>query len=199
METKNRNKWYRQLPKMDEILAQDWTKELIHIYGRSPVISALRKGLERIREEIPGYETIEELLEALEQYPLQVQNALALTNERHFKRVHNATGVVLHTNLGRAPMSEKILSEVTQKLLGYSNLEYDLEAGKRGEGILRSGSVQLPELRIVSWSIITRRLFFSCWLPSEQEKKSSYPGGSRWRSAANSGYRILWIRAAAGR
>lgn len=133
METKNRNKWYRQLPKMDEILAQDWTKELIHIYGRSPVISALRKGLERIREEIPGYETIEELLEALEQYPLQVQNALALTNERHFKRVHNATGVVLHTNLGRAPMSEKILSEVTQKLLGYSNLEYDLEAGKRGE------------------------------------------------------------------
>ena len=76
METKNRNKWYRQLPKMDEILAQDWTKELIHIYGRSPVISALRKGLERIREEIPGYETIEELLDALEQLS---EGDLALT------------------------------------------------------------------------------------------------------------------------
>ncbi|MDD7177636.1 MAG: L-seryl-tRNA(Sec) selenium transferase [Lachnospiraceae bacterium] len=129
----NRNDWYRQLPKMDEILAQDWTKELIHSYGKSPVMSALRKGLEKIREAIPGYGTIGELMEALEQYPLQVQNALALTNESHFKRVHNATGVVLHTNLGRAPLSETILSEVTQKLLGYSNLEYDLEAGTRGE------------------------------------------------------------------
>lgn len=129
----NRNEWYRLLPKMDELLAQDWTNALIRTYGKTPVMTALRSGLEQIREQIPGFRTKEELTEALEQYPGQVQRSLAKTNEPHFKRVHNATGVVLHTNLGRAPMSEQVLSEVTQKLLGYSNLEYDLKAGKRGE------------------------------------------------------------------
>ena len=129
----NRNEWYRLLPKMDELLAQDWTKALIDTYGRTPVMTALRSGLEQIREEIPDFQTQEELAEVLNLYPTKVRNALAMTNERHMKRVHNATGVVLYTNLGRAPMSERILSEVTQKLMGYSNLEYDLEAGKRGE------------------------------------------------------------------
>ena len=129
----NRNEWYRLLPKMDELLAQDWTKVLIDTYGRTPVMTALRSGLEQIREEIPGFQTQEELSEVLNLYPSKVRSALEMTNKRHMKRVHNATGVVLHTNLGRAPMSEKILFEVTQKLLGYSNLEYDLETGKRGE------------------------------------------------------------------
>lgn len=129
----NRNEWYRLLPKMDELLAQDWTNALIRTYGKTPVVTALRSGLEQIREQIPGFHMKEELSEALEQYPGQVQRFLAMKNESHFKRVHNATGVVLHTNLGRAPMSGKILSEVMQKLLGYSNLEYDLKAGKRGE------------------------------------------------------------------
>ena len=129
---KNRNEWYRLLPKMDELLAQDWAKALIDIYGKTPVIAALRSGLEQIREEIPGLYTKEELMDALKLYPAQVRKTLAMTNERHFKRVHNATGVVLHTNLGRAPMSEKFLAEVTQQLIGYSNLEYDLNAGQRG-------------------------------------------------------------------
>ena len=130
---KNKNEWYRLLPKMDELLVQDWVQTLIDMYGRTPVMTALRGGLEQIREEIPGFVTKEELSEALALYPAKVRKTLAMTNERHFKRVHNATGVVLHTNLGRAPMSEKILSEVTRKLLGYSNLEYDLNAGQRGE------------------------------------------------------------------
>ncbi|MDD7642113.1 MAG: L-seryl-tRNA(Sec) selenium transferase [bacterium] len=130
---KNRNEWYRLLPKMDELLAQDWAKALIDIYGRTPVMTALRTGLEQIREEIPGLYTKEELMDALKLYPAQVRKTLAMTNERHFKRVHNATGVVLHTNLGRAPMSKKLLAEVTQQLIGYSNLEYDLNAGQRGE------------------------------------------------------------------
>ena len=101
--TNNRNEWYRLLPKMDELLAQAWRKEVIDTYGRAPVMTALRSGLEQIREKIPGFETKKELSEVLKLYPTQVRKTLAMTNERHFKRVHNATGVVLHTNLGRAP------------------------------------------------------------------------------------------------
>ena len=60
----NRNEWYRLLPKMDELLAQDWANALIDIYGRTPVMTALRTGLEQIREEIPGLYTKEELMDA---------------------------------------------------------------------------------------------------------------------------------------
>ena len=129
----NKKEWYRLLPKMDEILAQDWTKVLIDQYGRTPVMEMLRRELDQIREAIPAYETKEELSGALKLYPRSVEQSLSMTHQRRFKRVYNATGVVLHTNLGRAPMSEEILSEMTKELLGYSNLEYDLNAGKRGE------------------------------------------------------------------
>jgi len=48
------------------------------------------------------------------------------------KRVINATGVILHTNLGRAPLGKRLVSELVPLMTGYTNLELDLESGKRG-------------------------------------------------------------------
>lgn len=56
----------------------------------------------------------------------RAMEALKEQEEKHFRRVINATGVVLHTNLGRAPLPKELVAKVACKLSGYSNLEYDL-------------------------------------------------------------------------
>ncbi len=67
----------------------------------------------------------------------------------HLRRVINATGVIVHTNLGRAPLAEEVINHLIEIAKYYSNLEYDLVEGKRGsryshvEGILK----ELQELR----------------------------------------------------
>lgn len=129
----NRNSWYRRIPKMDELLLNEWAVEAVCIYGRTAVMETAREELDLLRGEIPAMETPEELQIRLAELPGRVQERLEQKEERHFKRVYNATGVILHTNLGRAPMEEAFLAPVLERLCGYSNLEYDLETGHRGE------------------------------------------------------------------
>ncbi|MCB5249918.1 MAG: L-seryl-tRNA(Sec) selenium transferase [Candidatus Cloacimonadales bacterium] len=63
----------------------------------------------------------------------EIYNYILLTTQSQLKQVINATGIILHTNLGRAPLSEYILSRSFNTLSSYSNLEFDLESGKRGD------------------------------------------------------------------
>ena len=68
-----------------------------------------------------------------EQYLLvKMQEILSRQDQRRMQRVINATGVILHTNLGRAPLGEKLVSELVPLMTGYTNLEINLEDGKRG-------------------------------------------------------------------
>src|SRR5206468_1394517 len=62
----------------------------------------------------------------------QLQTELSAARAPHLRRVINATGVIVHTNLGRAPLAEAALERVCEISRGYSNLEYDVEAGGRG-------------------------------------------------------------------
>ncbi len=110
----------RQLPAVDQVLG-----DLGHLDGRFPralIVEEVRRVLEKKRAEIRAGSHANSV-------PIQerVERNLAKLETPSLRRVINATGVVLHTNLGRAPLAP------FQPLAGYSNLEYDLAAGRRGK------------------------------------------------------------------
>src|SRR5574341_679217 len=119
----------RKLPKTDRLLESAKRAGLLEAVGHDAVVGAIRSELERIRGEIlagapcPSPERIEEGL--LSRLAVQAKGSL--------RRVVNATGVVIHTNLGRAPLSDAALAAMGDAARGYASLEYDLEAGERGD------------------------------------------------------------------
>jgi L-seryl-tRNA(Ser) seleniumtransferase len=106
----------RDLPSVDE-LARDVKHPL--------AVAVARAVLERAREEIRAGADPGDL-------HLRLREELAEVRRPRLRRVLNATGVIVHTNLGRAPLAAEALARVTEVALGYSNLEYDLTAGARG-------------------------------------------------------------------
>ncbi|MDD3362183.1 MAG: L-seryl-tRNA(Sec) selenium transferase [Hespellia sp.] len=128
----NRNSWYRRLPKVDILIDTEFSDE-VEQYGKSMVTVCVNQEISRIREVIPHLHTEAELMQQLQDLHSHIKTALAESQSRHFRRVINATGVILHTNLGRAPLPEEIVTRAMQKLTGYTNLEYNLQSGERGE------------------------------------------------------------------
>ncbi len=118
----------RLLPSVDELLHSEIGQQLVAQFSHSLIVRAIRASLALARTHIlagaqcPSYE---ELLATAEQY-------VRLEQQPHLRPVINATGVIINTNLGRAPLSYEALQAVQQVAGGYSNLEYDLEAGERG-------------------------------------------------------------------
>ena len=108
----------RDLPAVHEVLAR--LGETAAQFPRGLVVAEIRRALEDARAEIAGGRGNGGSVED------RVQRALSRLTEPSLRRVINATGVVLHTNLGRAPLGEMVVQP------GYSNLEYDLAAGRRG-------------------------------------------------------------------
>jgi L-seryl-tRNA(Ser) seleniumtransferase len=123
----------RRLPSVDELLRRPGLEELASRTGREVLLEAARAVLERLRGEIAGGAVISE--DRLEAGAIEAEILVAVARETSFslRAVINATGVVLHTNLGRAPLGEVALSHLNDVSRGYSNLEYDLAAGQRGK------------------------------------------------------------------
>jgi L-seryl-tRNA(Ser) seleniumtransferase len=118
----------RLLPSIDEILQSATGQRLIIQYSRTMTLRALRATLAQARSDIRQGATcppFEELLATAEQI-------LQREQQPHLRPVINATGVIINTNLGRAPLSQEALQAVQQVAAGYSNLEYELESGDRG-------------------------------------------------------------------
>ena len=111
----------RDLPSVDELLRD----ERLAAEPHDLTAAAARTVLERAREEIRVRGTPSSFVDA-------VLAELAGAREPSLRRVLNATGVLIHTNLGRAPLSEAALTRVLDVGRGYSNLEYDLDRGERG-------------------------------------------------------------------
>jgi len=123
----------RQIPSVDELLR---LPRMVKLAGRIPrelLVEVAREVLASLRAEITG----EKGVSVIPIIPADLEDVIAREVERILSRtlqpVINATGVVLHTNLGRAPLSPAILDELRQTAIRYSNLEYDLEAGARGK------------------------------------------------------------------
>lgn len=118
----------RLLPSVEELLQSTTGKRLSEQYARPPTLATLRAILAQARAEIrtgapcPSQEA---LLERAEQ-------ALQREQQPQLRPVINATGVIINTNLGRAPLSREAIAAVQRVASGYSNLEYELEAGERG-------------------------------------------------------------------
>lgn len=120
---------YRKIPKVDKFL-QD--RELLEILDGKPLFflkKAVDSVLNRLRSRIAEGEVEDFSYEELKE---EVKRELLLLLRPKLHRVINATGVVLHTNLGRAPISPSVADYLKEIITGYSNLEYDLEKGKRG-------------------------------------------------------------------
>jgi L-seryl-tRNA(Ser) seleniumtransferase len=120
---------------VDEILSRPETADLLKAHPRNVVVEAIRKGLGRLREELLRREEpphLEDTLFSFEYlYPL-LQKEIDLQIQPRLRRVINATGVVIHTNLGRSPLHPSAIAHLIDVSKHYSNLEYDIELGKRG-------------------------------------------------------------------
>jgi len=124
----------RKLPPVDEVLRIPAIVTLVTLEGRIPVTDAVRSVLARLREAIVTGQLDDAQLElALGGLEGAVGKQLSSSLQYSLRPVINATGVILHTNLGRAPLSAEALDHVRQSAQTYSNLEFDLEHGERGK------------------------------------------------------------------
>ena len=130
MTTGIRNEALRTLPAVGEAISHPALAPYLEKYPRNFVIAALREEIEALRRRILAGE-----LEQVDAgaFFAAVQARVEKQGRPNLRRVINATGVVIHTNLGRSPLSAEALSAVIAVAMGYSNLEYDLEAGERGK------------------------------------------------------------------
>ena len=117
----------RGLPKMDVLLGRPELAERVAVFGRGPVVGAAREALEASRRAVAGGGPVP----GVEELVARVAGALDGAWARRTRGVVNATGVVLHTNLGRAPLSAAARAAVAEAA-GYASVEYDLVAGARG-------------------------------------------------------------------
>ncbi len=127
-----KNKLYRKIPKVDYILEEKRIQSLIEENGKALVMSGIREEIEGLRKLIEC-EDEESFEEGLNNVIYRIEKNVKNKKVPRMKSVINGTGTILHTNLGRAPIGEHHLEQVRKIATGYSNLEYDLERGKRGE------------------------------------------------------------------
>jgi L-seryl-tRNA(Ser) seleniumtransferase len=125
METGKRD-LLRSLPAVDAVMRDPSGRTLAARHGRAPATAAVREALGYLRRQIVAGEAPEVSERTV------AEAAARLLAGRGLRRVVNATGVVLHTNLGRSVLSERAALAAYDAATGYSNLEYDLRSGTRG-------------------------------------------------------------------
>ena len=134
MPTESKSDLYRKLPSVDELLRRSSLSNLVAKEGQVAVRDAARAILSSLRSEIEAGNLDSKTLElAVEQIDAAVDRQVRRDLRYSLRSVINATGVILHTNLGRAPLSNAILDHIAGTSLSYSNLEFDLETGQRGK------------------------------------------------------------------
>ncbi len=134
MKALSKTELYRQLPSVDELVRRPEVAPLVSTEGQSTVAEAARAVLTRVRTEIAsGCLDAETLPFALAGLPRAVQCQARGAIAYSLSTVINATGVILHTNLGRAPLAASALEHIRETAARYSNLEFDVATGERGE------------------------------------------------------------------
>ncbi|HUQ49922.1 MAG TPA: hypothetical protein VM056_04330, partial [Terriglobales bacterium] len=123
---------YRKLPAVDEIVRMPEVMELVRQDGTGAGTDAARLVVNRLRSEIASGRLDSRGLElALGNLSEAVKKQLERLLEPSLRSVINATGVILHTNLGRAPLADAVVERIRETATGYSNLEFDVESGER--------------------------------------------------------------------
>jgi L-seryl-tRNA(Ser) seleniumtransferase len=144
MKSKEKSERLRRIPAVGRILSSPRLSEISAIYPRNLVLKAVHEVLERLRNEVESGPPAEDRdLFSMDRILEEVKRSAGMLSAPSLRPVINATGVVVHTNLGRSILAESVLRKFSPIAGGYSNLEYDLSQGERGtrythvEGILK--------------------------------------------------------------
>jgi len=124
----------RRLPAVDRLMAAPRVDALVRVYGRDAVAVQARRVLDEARRRLAESPADEGIAEGLEE---RLAAALAARLGAPPRRVLNATGIFLHTNLGRAPLPREVAEELPSRLSAACDLEIDLASGRRGERLER--------------------------------------------------------------
>lgn len=123
------SKELKNIPGVDKLLNLPEIKKEIEINGVELVKYAIRQTLESERENIQNNKKAS----SLDKLILDIRHIIQSIAATSLKPMVNATGIILHTNLARAPLGQNVLKELEPIITGYSNLEFDLDKGKRGQ------------------------------------------------------------------
>jgi L-seryl-tRNA(Ser) seleniumtransferase len=123
----------RQLPSVDELLLRPRVVDLANSMERSFLVDTIRRTLALLRSAIVSGKPVLESHIAAEAVEILIARSVEQQLAPSLRSVINASGVILHTNLGRAPLPAAVLEEFRQTATQYSNLEYDVAAGERGK------------------------------------------------------------------
>jgi L-seryl-tRNA(Ser) seleniumtransferase len=129
----------RDLPSVEQLLQTQTSAELILRFGRPLTLTAIRSILDEVRARFKL--NPEPALPSIDLILAQTDSLLSAWMKPTLIPVINATGVILHTNLGRAPLSAATIHAMDMVSRGYSNLEYDLEKGTRGSRLIHAESI----------------------------------------------------------
>jgi L-seryl-tRNA(Ser) seleniumtransferase len=124
----------RSLPSVDLLLQDPLVCTWIETYGRSLTLGAIRTTLDQVRQGYPSGEQVPSNQEII----TRIQLTLTEWASPSLLPVLNASGVILHTNLGRAPLSRDAIQAMHDAASGYSNLEFDLKSGRRGSRLVHA-------------------------------------------------------------
>ena len=140
---------YRLLPSVNELLLTPECESLLDSYSRRQLLNAARATLAELRREIASHQhTAESLNLTLATLADRIMKHLSASRKYSLRPVINATGVILHTNLGRAPLSESALQHIAEAASDYCNLELDLETGTRSRRDIHVEALLLKALKI---------------------------------------------------
>ncbi len=124
--------YYRSIPKVDILMETDKIKSLEKKCNREHILQSIRKVTDGLREFINNSECEEEINNKIQSVIIDIVDEVKSYTEYNLKKVVNGTGTILHTNLGRAIISDETAERIKLLVTGYSNLEYNLEDGIRG-------------------------------------------------------------------
>ena len=123
----------RQIPPVNDVLRSDELAEFRPILGQPFVAAIIDNVLNETRQQIVQSKSAPSRAHLTSTIAAEITRRVRETLQPSLRRVINASGVVLHTNLGRAPLPEGAIEQLRQVSVGYSNLEFDVEQGKRGK------------------------------------------------------------------
>lgn len=129
----NKNILFRNIPKVDVLLEKTEITELIEKYHRDVVVDVIREEIDKLRNFIKENDDINLIEEKINNLVVNITLNVEKVYSYNLRKVINGTGTILHTNLGRAIISKKHADYLNEVVTSYSNLEYHLEDGKRGE------------------------------------------------------------------
>ncbi|MDZ4722768.1 MAG: L-seryl-tRNA(Sec) selenium transferase [candidate division Zixibacteria bacterium] len=118
----------RDFPSIDELLSDDRLKAVSSLLPRQMVACVVRQTVERVKYDF----SVKPVSLKEDELFIAISDDIEALNRYRIQPVINATGIVVHTNLGRSPLSESVFEAIKTTIIGYSNVEFDIEKGARG-------------------------------------------------------------------